>query len=291
MFKKIKFISYLAGSLLSSLLFIPTIAKAQIKVAPMTIEMKAERGQSKGVINITNQGDTTFRARVYAAPFTYNRDGFESLDSSPNDLSSYLTFSPRELVIEPKQTRSIRVVSRLLPSMAKGEYRAVLFTENLQEIESKSGNATVGIVPRIGMTVFVRHGDVTPNLTIKDARFNPQTKNIQLLVSNTGNATALPKTEWKLTQGGTIVGKGSIYSTTIIAEGERYIQISDVLTQQKISAGNYELSGELIWGNDKKPNKLPFKVGLNISSEQAETANKTKDNQQQQQTQPGINRN
>lgn len=276
--KKNKFISYLTGCLLSVCILIPQIANAQVTAFPMVLELESKRGKSKGSINIKNEGNAAFRARVYAAPFTYNKNGFESLESSPKDLTPYLTFSPRELVVQPGQTRTIRVVSRFLPSMAQGEYRAVIFTENLQVTETKKGSATIGIVPRIGMTVYARHGELSPNFTVKDVRLNPENKQIQLLVKNSGEATGFPQTNWILTQGETQIGKGKVSDTTVIAEGERYITISTPFKDKQISAGSYQLSGDLIWG--EKRNKLPFEVDLTISPEQAAAANKPKPKRQ-----------
>ncbi len=271
MFTHSKILSYFTGCLLSTFILLPGMAQAQITAYPMILELKTQRGQGRGTINIKNEGDTAFRARVYATPFTYNRNGFEALESSPNDLTPYLTFSPRELVVEPGQTRSIRAVSRLLPSMAKQEYRAVIFTENLQETQIEQGNSIIGIIPIIGMTVYVRHGEISPNLTVKTVQLDPENKRIKLLVQNSGKATTFPKTSWTLTHKETTLNQGEIFSTTVIAEGERYINIPNPFSDKIISAGNYQLSGELTWGD--KNEKLPFQLDFAISAEQAAAAN------------------
>jgi len=103
----------------------------QLRVTPLVIERKAESGQARGVIDVSNDSDKPFRARVTLSPFTYSREGLQVLKSSPNDLTSYLTFSPRELVIAPGQTRSIRFNARLLPSLPQGEYRAMFSIDEL----------------------------------------------------------------------------------------------------------------------------------------------------------------
>ena len=124
-----KFISYLSGCALSTLLLLPGIAQAQVIVSTILIEAEAKKGQARGIVELTNTTDKVFRARVYAEPFTYTRNGFKSLESSPNDLTPYMIFSPRELVIQPGQTRKIRMNTRLLPSMKGKAYRAVIFAE------------------------------------------------------------------------------------------------------------------------------------------------------------------
>lgn len=232
------------------------------------IEAEAKRGQAKGTINITNVSNETFRARVYSLPFTYKKEGFSVLESSPEDLSPYLVFSPRELVVEPGQTRQIRIVSRLLPSMTNREYRAVIFTESLQANETDKGSATA-IVPRLGVTVFVRHGDASPNLKVESASYNPKTKKITLQVKNSGNATARPKINWNLQTSAGKVTDGKIDAYTVIAEGERNIQIDLSAKEKEIAAGNYKLAGELTWREGDKDKNLPFNVDVNISDKVA----------------------
>ncbi|MFM5888870.1 MAG: P pilus assembly protein, chaperone PapD, partial [Dolichospermum sp.] len=141
----------------------------------------------------------------------------------------YLTFSPRELVIAPGQKRSIRFNARLLPSLPQGEYRAMFSVEELQD-NFQDNNSTqanqVSIAVNIAATIYVINGDFVPQLAVKKAFYDGQKKQIRLLVNNTGEATTRAKTEWNLSQDGKTVNSGKVEETTIIAKGERYIQIS-----------------------------------------------------------------
>lgn len=265
-----KFLCAVTGTL-SALCIFPEIVQAQIKITPLVIEKEARQGKAQGVINITNTSNETFRARVYALPFTYNKNGFEELKSSSQNLSPYLRFSPRELIIQPGQTRQIRAMSRFLPSSAKGEYRAVIFTEDLKEIKTTNGVQSVGVTPRMGVTVYIRHGDVSPDLKVESASYNPKTKKITLLVKNSGNATARPKINWNLQNSAGKVADGKENAYTVIAEGERNIQIDLSAKEKEIAVGNYQLAGELSWREGNKDKALPFNVGVNISDKVAAT--------------------
>lgn len=273
MIKPQKLITYLSSCALSACLLVPSLAQAQVQISPLVIEAPSTRGQSRGIINVTNNGDETFRARVYAAPFTYERDGIKVLDSSPNDLTPYLMFSPRELVIQPGQTRRIRLSSRLLPSLKAGEYRAIVFTENLNAIDTNNNGVKVGIVPRIGATVYVRHGDVSSSLAVASATQSSTKGRINLLVSNSGDASARPRTEWKLSRQGDEPLTGRTSEVTVIAGGDRNIPIDYLKTDETIIPGDYELSGKLIWGSYNKPSELPFNVKVKISPEAATSTN------------------
>ena len=87
-----RFLAAVSAGLFALVLF-PAAAKAQMSVSPLVIEAKAERGQAQGMITISNTSKTPSRIRIYAEPFTYSRDaGFQTLSSSPNDLTKYLQF-------------------------------------------------------------------------------------------------------------------------------------------------------------------------------------------------------
>ncbi len=241
-------------------------ALAQLSVSPLVIEQSTTQSQAQGVITLYNSGQTPSRLRVYAEPFTYGRNGLEVLTESDQDLTPYLLFSPRELVIEPGQTRRVRLVSRLLPSMGDGEYRAVIFTEPLEAMPSGTDGAmAVGIIPRIGVTLYVRQGEATPDLAVVSATVRPEDGRIALLVANAGNATARPATDWALAQNGTTLASGSQGETTVIAGGDRNLQIDYAATQDTpLAPGTYTLSGTLIWSFNDNQETLPFSVPVTL---------------------------
>ncbi|NEP00997.1 MAG: hypothetical protein F6K58_20520 [Symploca sp. SIO2E9] len=53
--------------------------------------------------------------------------------------------------------------------------------------------------------------------------------------------------------------------TAIVAESDRYFLLRYPNQDQSIPpAGEYQLSGELLWGNQNQQEKVPFKVNLTI---------------------------
>ncbi|RCJ28298.1 P pilus assembly protein, chaperone PapD [Nostoc sp. ATCC 43529] len=255
---------------LFALILFPAAAKAQMSVSPLVIEAKAERGQAQGMITISNTSKTPSRIRIYAEPFTYNRDtGFQTLTSSPNDLTNYLQFSPRELTVQPGEVRRVRLISRLAPNLPDGEYRAVVFNETLNESKDGAGN-NVTLVARIGVTFYVRKGNVSPQLAIDSASFNQQQKQIQLLVRNSGQATVLPSLNWTLRQGQTVIKTGQVSANAVVANSDRNFLLNyPNKDQPALKPGQYQLSGELVWGEDNNKNKLPFNVNITIPTQTA----------------------
>ncbi|MFW9259020.1 P pilus assembly protein, chaperone PapD [Nostoc sp. CALU 546] len=260
---------------LFALILFPVAAKAQMSVSPLVIEAKAERGQAQGMITISNTSKTPSRIRIYAQPFTYSRDtGFQTLSSSPSDLTKYLQFSPRELTVKPGEVRRVRLISRLAPNLPDGEYRAVVFNETLSESKDAAGN-NVTLVARIGVTFYVRKGNLSPQLAIDGASFNPEQKQIQILVRNNGQATVLPSLNWTLRQGQTVVKTGQIDTNAVVANSDRNFLLNyPNKDQPALKPGQYQLSGELFWGEDNKKSKLPFNLNITIPTQAATLQNK-----------------
>ncbi|MDZ7953301.1 P pilus assembly protein, chaperone PapD [Nostoc sp. DedQUE09] len=260
---------------LFALILFPVAAKAQMSVSPLVIEAKAERGQAQGMITISNTSKTPSRIRIYAQPFTYSRDaGFQTLSSSPSDLTKYLQFSPRELTVKPGEVRRVRLISRLAPNLPDGEYRAVVFNETLSESKDAAGN-NVTLVARIGVTFYVRKGNLSPQLVIDSASFNPEQKQIQILVRNNGQATVLPSLNWILRQGQTVVKTGQVDTNAVVANSDRNFLLNyPSKDQPALKPGQYQLSGELFWGEDSKKSKLPFNLNITIPTQSATLPNK-----------------
>ncbi len=265
-------LSRVSGVLLSSFLLWGTAAKADIAISPLIIETAAKRGQAQGTITVTNGDAKEFRARVYSQPFTYDLEkGFQLLNSSPLDLTPYLQFSPGELQVPGTDNRRIRFIVRFPPSLPDGEYRAMLFTENLEAtIQEEPGKTSsvifkTAIVPRIGVAVYVRKGNISHNLNVVNARFNPKSQQLQLLVENTGKASAIIQGEWTIKKGEQVIYHGRSIDTTVIAEGQRYLNVdySTLANKIKLESGEYQLFGNLGWGINRN-NKIPFNVKFSI---------------------------
>lgn len=239
-------------------------ARAQVGLSPLVVELEANRGQAQGIITVVNNTNEPFRARVYVEPFTYEtEDGFQVLEADADDLSPYLQFSPRELEVDPNTTRRVRFVSRFPPSLPEGEYRAVIFTENL--VETVDGNgAEVTLRTRVGSTVYVRHGDVAPNLVVDSARVDSDSGQLQLLVQNTGQASIRPAAIWQLKQGNTVIESGETGQFAVLAESDRYFRVDDAAAGLTVSSpGQYTLEGTLVWTTlDNEEASLPFAVGV-----------------------------
>jgi P pilus assembly chaperone PapD len=250
------------GVLLStSLIASGKMVRAQMMVNPIVIETETKKGQAKGSFSITNTSSNILRARVVAEPFSYGKQGFESLKTSPTDLTPYLNLSPREFTLQPGQTRQVRISAQLLPSLTNREFRAVIFTDNLTAEEQAKSATQTTILPRIGVTFYVRHGNLEPQLGVEQSSISADQKSMSLVIKNSGNATVRPAVRWKILDKDQSIASGQSENITIIAGGDREIPLSIAL-EKPLAAGSYQLAGELIWRKGKQQQVQPFSSSL-----------------------------
>jgi P pilus assembly chaperone PapD len=250
----------------ASLFAVVGTASAQIGISPLVIEVQENNGQAQATINVINNTNKPFRARVYSESFTYEKDqGFNTIPANETSLVPYLRFSPRELTVPAGVTRRIRLHVQLPPNLPEGEYRSVIFTENLDQQKRTDRKGTVtNITTRIGVTLFVRRGNQAPKLTITTAIWDPAKSRILLSMNNSGKASAYPEVNWTLTQAGKVIKTGKVNPTGIVPNSDRTMSISIPPEELKLPAGKYKLSGNLTWGEPDKKNTVPFSVDVNI---------------------------
>lgn len=247
----------LASSLAAS--FVAALpASAQLGVSPLFLEEQVVRGRGQGVITFTNNTNKSIRARVYAEPFAYERNGFVSVSEDATDLSPYLQFSPRESVIEPGTQQQVRLLGLFPPSLPDGEYRTVVFAEELTERSQEGSN--VAIKARIGTTVYMRQGELSANivgLAAAPAQENNQV--LELLVNNKGAATARTNVRWKLQQDSGEIASGEVEGYTVMAGGDRAISLP---LPSALPSGRYTLTGDLHWVTLGKGLSEPFELSV-----------------------------
>ncbi len=237
---------------------LPIPALAQFSLSPMTYQTVAERGMAGGFIQLTNEGSEVEQITLGTGAFTYAEDGYRELASSPQDLSPYIIFSPKELKIPPGQSRRVRWNARFLPSTPSGEYRCMIFAQGAP-LAGQEG-VRVGVIPRIGAAVYVSLGELEADPQVRLAEYRAQ--RVDLQVQNDGRATVRPRIDWTLEHADTEIDAGSSPAQTVIAEGRRTLHIVSEAIQH-LQPGTYRLHGVLRWG-EMDDRRTPFDLDFSV---------------------------
>lgn len=237
---------------------------ANLSLAPIYLEItNNQQSRNTGVLTVGNTSDQPIRISLSTTFFNYDYNGvFQRLNTGEYDLTNYLIYTPREITIPPHNFQRIRLQTTLPSNLPEGEYRVAIFAETLQTNANQNSNYQVNLTTRIGSAIYVRNGNLSPNINISTVNFNPENQQLRLLVNNTGNATAIANIKWQLSQNGnvTITGKG----------GGSYLPNSETNSLLKpdqnvnLTGENYQLTGEMIYQENDREITLPFNFNINF---------------------------
>ncbi|MGB7509790.1 MAG: hypothetical protein WBP54_00715 [Pelodictyon phaeoclathratiforme] len=94
----------------------------------------------------------------------------------------YVRFTPRRVILEPRQVQMVRMLLRKPSDLADGEYRSHLSfrlipsTEDAIKPDSVGRGIQIKLIPIYGVTipVIVRHGSLTSTARLSNLRFDAQ---------------------------------------------------------------------------------------------------------------------
>ncbi len=132
-----------------------------------------EKGQRIAEIVLANRGDQeeTYRVSVINRKMLENGQLAETDAPAEGEFfaKDYLRYSPRQVVLGPKETQKIRVMSRIKADNPDGEYRSHLLIQEVPKADAaqKAGNSdgdlgiNVQAIFGISLPVIIRKGDLS----------------------------------------------------------------------------------------------------------------------------------
>jgi hypothetical protein len=205
---KINPINYYLLTVLMLIVVFSLVLKVEANVTVNPTRLILENGQRSATIKLINPADQTATYRVSLINLEMNQSGdikeLEAADSSEKRLESYfaedlLRYSPRQVVLPPRQAQIVRVQLMLPPGLEAGEYRShMLFQEisTQSDVEDENdGETGINIALRaiygVSIPIIVRQGETWAELEMSDLelRENRETgiPELSLTINRTGN--------------------------------------------------------------------------------------------------------
>ena len=180
---------------------IQPFAFASYTIDPLRIEVTVPDGSNVATtsVSVQNLDDDPIRLKAYLQNWSQDEAGNVTLldTPGPNDIAEKVRFNPREFEIPGKSTQIVRLAISLPDNASAGEYRGMLFFEDLktesQLLKTAKGyGASVQIKQRFGISMYVYKGAPTPEPKL--VSFNCSAINGKLVASiellNQGNKHA-----------------------------------------------------------------------------------------------------
>lgn len=230
-----------------------------VSISPLVTIQQLQGSQNKTTITVSNGSDKPLRAGIVTTDFTYDRDNeFTAIPTHPKSAVPYLHFSPREFVVPPGVSRTVRVGFTIPPSLPDGEYSAALYIEGLQEqqiVKIVDGQqSTTTLRPRIASIFFISKGAGNPQLSVASATWNSKSKEPVVILNNQGTMAAYPNLNWKILKGGISVVEGKLDGIVLVSGKERSMPIKTI--GSALTPGSYLFSGEIVSRSGGTPVKF-----------------------------------
>lgn len=156
-------------------------AGAGLLITPQRVVLEGRDREAS--ITISNAGDEAGGYRIFFTNYQMSEQGaFEpvSAGTAGNFADVFIRFSPRQVVLAPGETQSIRLSVRRPADLAPGEYRSHLVFQGVprkggaQPLTSGKGKARAAITTLYGVSIPViyRYRTSAPKLTIAGAELN-----------------------------------------------------------------------------------------------------------------------
>lgn len=172
-----------------------TADAASFRISPARYEFDL-KGRYTDSFTVTNTTDQRLRLRIYASFVAYDENNRpQEVEQHPFSLVPWLVVYPRRVSLEPLQKRIVRFTVRAPEDLAPGEYRGVVFFEELPgppQERAATDNTTgfrVDLLTRIGVTMYGMVGDAQVDLSLHDQRTSQAEQQLkwQGRITNSGN--------------------------------------------------------------------------------------------------------
>ncbi len=161
-------------------------AAGGLLVAPTRLVFEGRTRSAQ--ITLVNKGTKRAVYRITMVNRRMLEDGsFEPVEEAlPGELFSanFIRHAPRRVALEPNQPQTIRILVRKPRDLPAGEYRSHMMFQTIPDASSEQ-SAEESYAPAVGLTIrlravfgvtipiIVRHGEVTADITITSAEFEP----------------------------------------------------------------------------------------------------------------------
>ena len=185
-------------ALLALALFIaPPAYAASFQVSPTRFEFSLSK-RFTNFFTLTNIADKSLRVRVYAQFVEIDeKNQIVEKVGHPHDLSRWAVFNPRLLTIRPRQKRTVRFSIRPPRQLGEGEYRAVIFFEELPSrapaspgaVDNKKVELQLTLLTRVGVSLYGMRGEPRPEAKIEPGKTTVTEKGLSIanFIENLGN--------------------------------------------------------------------------------------------------------
>lgn len=173
--------------LLISILLAGVSASAWARVDVLPKRLIFEPGTRTAMVTLINRSNETYTYRMDWEDLVYTPEGAFRVEEGAERVtpaaSEFIRFAPRQVVLGPNESQSIRVLLRRPADLADGEYRSHFRFQRQAAVVSRTAVDNEGVAVNIqvaqgiSIPIIVRQGEGEPVVSLIGARLQPHAQN------------------------------------------------------------------------------------------------------------------
>lgn len=189
------------------IIFLSFSTLANITISPQRVVL--ENGQRVAEVMLVNRSEKKekFRILLHNQKMLENGSLVEAEEETGNDFfaKDKLIISPRQVVLEPKGTQKIRIMSRIKNGHPDGEYRTHLLVQNIPEPvparnddeEMEGLGVSIRAIFGMSVPVITRKGNLSAEVSISNPKFlsKEEGKFVEFRINRKGNKSVIGTVE------------------------------------------------------------------------------------------------
>ena len=159
---------------------VSSFAFFRTSVAPGIFEMNLDRSATEEIILVNNSNEP-IRVKIYP--------GKDESIKDEEYLGDWLRIYPRTMTLEGNSERRIKFSIRAPKDKEDGEYRGIIYIEELPEVVE--GQSTLTLAGRHGLTVYGTKGKIEYDVSVSDLKIT--NNELTMKIKNNGKYSLRPE--------------------------------------------------------------------------------------------------
>ncbi len=200
---------FIASALLTMAIALEAFAQAPLFISPQRVELFDNRRSE--VLTVTNRTERAAAYELGLEDYSMSETGItQRVDALENSARRMIRFSPRQFVLQPGETQTIRVLGRRTTQLNDGTYRTHMVFREVEVPEvgptdrsPAPGGTSFGIGFRfnVAIPVVVSVGEYSGAIDVESASIEANELQVKLRREGNADAAVRMSAEWVMPDG------------------------------------------------------------------------------------------
>ena len=205
-------------------------AWAQIGISPRILDVVLDQDGASHSFRLFNLSKQPYRVRVSVVNWSVDENNqTQPIPPEPSSLDQWMIVNPLNFTIPPGESQTVRVGFRPQSALPEGEYRALVYFDQVLPEDDDPERAQVRSRFRLGAAVYAHVGEVRPQASVDAIQINGDEVSVQ--ITNSGNTHVRLDGQWTLWPAAIYPGPDATHQVTALGTEK------EVLPEGVISAG------------------------------------------------------